>query len=128
LLACGFDSQATTFFSVLGVTQYLDREAVDALFAFAAALAKGSEIVFSFAPLDDQNDPKGRNISFGRRPVLGEPWKSPLRASDLVAQLTDLGFSDIFHLTPELARQRYFPDQQEIREPSHLGNLIAAVI
>ena len=130
LLACGFESEAASFCSVLGVTQYLDREAVDALFAFAAALAKGSEIVFSFAPPDDQIDAEGRDAftSFGRRPVLGEPWKSPLRASDLVAQLTDLGFSDIFHLTPELARQRYFADQQEIREPSRLGHLIAAII
>ena len=51
-----------------------------------------------------------------------------MRASDLVAQLTDLGFSDIFHLTPELARQRYFADQEEIREPSRWGHLIAAII
>ena len=125
-----FRSEAASFCSVLGVTQYLDREAVDALFAFAAALAKGSEIVFSFAPPDDQIDAEGRNAftSFGRRPVLGEPWQNPMRASDLVAQLSDLGFSDIFHLTPELARQRYFPDQEEIRKPSHLGHLIAAAI
>jgi hypothetical protein len=68
-------------------------------------------------------------VAFGRRPAaLGEPWKSRLLPTDLVAQLADLGFSDIFHLTPELARQRYFADQKEIREPPRWDHLIAAII
>jgi methyltransferase (TIGR00027 family) len=131
LVACGFEREAASFCSVLGVMQYLDTEAVDALLGFAATLSKGSEIVFSFAPPDDQLGAAGGDafIAFGRRPAaLGEPWKSRLRATDLVAQLTDLGFSDVFHLTPELARQRYFADQQEIREPPCWDHLIAAII
>jgi O-methyltransferase involved in polyketide biosynthesis len=87
----------------LGVTQYLNREAIDALFGFAAKLLKNSEIVFSFAPSDHQLDVGAGDAftGFGQRPaMLGEPWKTRLRASDLVAQLTDLGFSNIFHLTP----------------------------
>jgi methyltransferase (TIGR00027 family) len=131
MVARGFEREAASFCSVLGVLQYLDSEAVDALFGFASTLAKGSEIVFSFAPPNDPVDVEGRDafISFGRRPaVLGEPWKSRLRAADLVTQLSDLGFGDIFHLTPDLARQRYFADQQEIREPWRWDHLIAAII
>lgn len=131
LTACGFERQAASFCSVLGVMQYLDRETIDALFAFAATLAKGSELVFSFAPPDDQSDGEDRDafISFGRRPsALGEPWKSRLHPTDLATQLTDFGFSDIFHLTPELARERYFADQPEIREPPRWDHLIAAII
>jgi hypothetical protein len=45
-----------------------------------------------------------------------------------VAQLTDLAFSDIFHMTPELARQCYFANQEEIREPPRWDHLIAAII
>jgi methyltransferase (TIGR00027 family) len=131
LIACGFEREAPSFCSVLGVVQYLGGEAVDALFGFASTLAKGSEIVFSFAPPDDPLDVEDRDsfICFGERPAaLGEPWKVRLRPGDLVAQLRDLGFSDIFHLTPELARQRYFADQQEIREPPRWDHLIAAII
>jgi methyltransferase (TIGR00027 family) len=131
LLKCGFQREAVSFCSVLGVTQYLDREAIDALFGFVAQLPKNSEIVFSFAPLDDHLDIEGPDVftAFGRRPaMLGEPWKSRLRVSDLVAQLVDLGFSDIFHLTPELARQRYFAEQQEIGGAARWDHLIAAII
>ena len=78
LLACGFDGEAESFCSVLGVTQYLNREAVDALFAFAAALAKGSEIVFSFAPPDDQNDPKGRNDLLRTAPSSRRALEEPI--------------------------------------------------
>src|SRR5262245_40798822 len=131
LVACGFDCNAASFCSALGVTQYLDKEAIHALFGFAATLPKGSEIVFSFAPLDDRSRAGGGAglNPFGCGPAaLGEPWKSRLRAADLVAQLADLGFSDVFRLTPELARQRYFSDQPEIPEPAGWDHLIAAIV
>jgi methyltransferase (TIGR00027 family) len=131
LIACGFESKAGGFFSILGVMQYLDRETIDVMFSLAAKLPKDSELVFSFAPPEDQSYAEHRDglISFGRRPAaLGEPWKSRLRPDDLVAQLTNLGFSDIFHLTPELARQQYFADQQAIREPPRWDHLIAAIV
>lgn len=131
LAACGFERDTVSFCSVLGVMQYLDRGAADAVFGFAATLPKGSEIVFSFAPADDQLGAAGGDafFAFGQRPAaLGEPWKSRWHAADLVAQLTGLGCSDIFHLTPELARQRYFANQQEIREPPFWDHLIAAIV
>jgi methyltransferase (TIGR00027 family) len=131
LAACGFAREAATFCSVLGVTQYIDKAAVDALFGFAATLRKNSEIVFSFAPPEDQSDSEGcdNSVAFGRRPAaLGESWKSRLLPTDLVAQLTDLGFSDIFHMTPELAQQCYFANEEEIREPPRWDHLIAAII
>jgi O-methyltransferase involved in polyketide biosynthesis len=86
LAACDFQRDVRSFCSVLGVTQYLDKDAVDALFDFAATLPKGSEIVFSFAPLDDQLGVTEGDafVAFGRRPAaLGEPWKSWWRASVL---------------------------------------------
>jgi methyltransferase (TIGR00027 family) len=131
LAACGFEKDAFSFCSMLGVTQYLDRDAVDALFVFAAALPKGSELVFSFAPVGNQLSTEGCDAfnHFGRRPAaLGEPWKSRLHAADLVTQLSDVGFSDVFQLTPELARQRYFADQPKIREPASWDHLIAAIV
>jgi methyltransferase (TIGR00027 family) len=131
LSACGFDTEAMSFCSALGVMQYLNREAIDALFGFTATLGKGSEFVFSFAPPDDELGAENHDAftSFGRRPAaLGEPWKSRLHPSDLVTELAAFGFSEIFHLTPELARQRYFANQQEIQEPPCWDHLIAAII
>jgi len=99
LAACGFEATTASFCSVLGVTQYLDRDAIDALLGFASARTSGSEIVFSFAPPDDELGGDGVNAiihSAGRTAALGEPWKSRLRPNDLIEQLTHLGFSDIF--------------------------------
>src|SRR5262245_11390879 len=50
----GFDCQAATFCSLLGVTQYLERASVESLFRFAASLTGGSEIVFSYVPHDEE--------------------------------------------------------------------------
>jgi methyltransferase (TIGR00027 family) len=131
LAACGFDCNIASFWSALGLMQYLERRTIDALIGFISTLAHGSEFVFSFAPPDSQLDVKGADAFFSfdqRQAALGEPWKSRLRPSDLIAELADLGFSDIFHLTPELARQRYFADQQEIQEPPCWDHLVAAII
>src|SRR5262245_14747216 len=52
LTGLGFDPEVPSFFSVLGVTQYLDCSAVNALIAFIASLKSGSEVVFTFIPPD----------------------------------------------------------------------------
>jgi O-methyltransferase involved in polyketide biosynthesis len=54
LAAHGFEREAGTFCSVLGVTQYLSREAVEILLRFGASLPRHSEIVSSFVPPDDE--------------------------------------------------------------------------
>ncbi len=131
LAACGFEAKTASFCSVLGVTQYLGRDAIDALLGFASALSSGSEIVFSFAPPDDELDGDGVNAlihSARRTATLGEPWKSRLRASDLIEQLTELGFSDIFHLTPQLAQRRYFSEWEDMPRSPSWEQLIAAIV
>ena len=131
LAACGFEAKTASFCSVLGVTQYLGRDAIDALLGFASTLTSGSEIVFSFAPPDDELDADAVSAliySAKRTAALGEPWKSRLRASDLIEQLGELGFSDIFHLTPQLAQRRYFSDWKDMPRPPGWEQLIAAIV
>ncbi len=131
LAACGFEARTASFCSVLGVTQYLGRDTIDALLGFASALASSSEIVFSFAPPDDELDGDGVNAlihAAKRTATLGEPWKSRLRASDLIEQLTRLGFSDIFHLTPQLAQRRYFSEWKDMPRSPGWEQLIAAIV
>jgi methyltransferase (TIGR00027 family) len=130
LTACGFKCNTASFWSALGVMQYLERGTIDALFGFISTLAKGSEFVFSFAPPDqlDVKNPGAFVAVDQRQAALGEPWKSRLRSSDLITELTAFGFNDIFHLTPELAREHYFADQQKIQEPPCWDHLIAAIV
>jgi methyltransferase (TIGR00027 family) len=131
LAACGFNLESAAFCSVLGVTQYLSGEAFDALLRFAVALKPGSEIVLSFAMVDDEL--KGQDRDAAKRSVtrtegLGEPWKSRFRPSQLVDQIARLGFRDVFHLTPELAQESYFTGRHDNLRAPYWEQLIAAIV
>ncbi|HKS61540.1 MAG TPA: SAM-dependent methyltransferase [Xanthobacteraceae bacterium] len=127
----GFDRDAAAFFSVLGVTQYLERRSVEALLGCVASLDAGSEIVFTFVPRDDELEGPDRafaTASANRTVQLGEPWKTRFGAAELATILRRSGFTGIIHLTPDLARQIYFTGRQdELRAPGW-EQLIAAVV
>ena len=130
LAAGGVDLGATCFCSVLGVTQYLDGEAVTALFRFAGSLARGSETVFTFVPHDDEID--GVDLEIVKRAMLrvaklGEPWMTRLRPRDLLSALDEIGFAEVFHLSPELAQQCYFAGREDGLRAPRWEHLIAAV-
>lgn len=130
LKACGFDPDAPTFCSVLGVLHYLDPDAVDALLRFAAGLVAASEIVLSFIadePLaGDDRDALAQSLA--RMDRLKEPWKYRRKPADVLDHLTRLGFADVFHLTPELAQQRYFANRNDRLRAPQWEQLIAAVL
>jgi O-methyltransferase involved in polyketide biosynthesis len=125
----GFEPEAGTFCSALGVVQYLSRDAAERLFHFAASLTPPRELVFSFVPPDDELD--GDDLAAATQAVIlmeamGEPWKSRFRVSDLIDLLASARFRDIFHLTPELAQQRYFAKRRDMLKAHRLEQLIAA--
>jgi methyltransferase (TIGR00027 family) len=127
----GFERQAGAFFSVLGVTQYVSRDAVEALLRFAASQQVQSEIVFSFAPPDDEL--KGEELAAAICGVafteaVGEPWVTRMRAAEAFDLLTRLGFGEVFHLTPKRAQQRYFVGRGDMLRAPHLEQLIAATV
>ncbi len=127
----GFHAHVPSFCSALGVTQLLSLEATDAMLRFVACLPKTSEIVFSFVPPNDElkgDDLRGAIHSEARMKALGEPWRSRLRKHELVELLARLGFCDIFHLTPELAQQRYYPNRTDIPRPPRWEQLISAIV
>jgi O-methyltransferase involved in polyketide biosynthesis len=116
---------------VLGVTQYLSRDALESLFRFAASLRVQSEIVFSFAPPDDELD--GEELIAAHHSVtltktMGEPWITRLRPSEAFGLLTRLGFGEVFHLTPKRAQQRYFDGRSDMLKAPRLEQLIAATV
>ena len=130
LQACGFDPKVPTFCSVLGVIHYLFPSAVDTLLRFTAGLVAGSEIVLSFVadePLVG-NDRDAVARSLARMDRLEEPWKYKRKPAELVDQLVSLGFTDVFHLTPELAQRRYFANRTDHLRAPRWEQLIAAVV
>jgi O-methyltransferase involved in polyketide biosynthesis len=111
--------------------QYLEQDAIDALLRFTAALPTGSEFVCSFVPPDDELDGHDLDIATegaAHNAALGEPWKSRFPARDLIERLAHFGFSNIFHLTPELARQRYFSDHHDIQRRPRWEQIMAAIV
>jgi methyltransferase (TIGR00027 family) len=127
----GFEREVSAFCSVLGLTQYLSREAVKALLRFAASLSMDSEIVLSFVPPDD--DLEGEELiaaihSVELTKTMGEPWLTRLRPSEAFGLLTSLGFGEVFHLTPKRAQQRYFAGRNDMLRAPRFEQLMAATI
>ena len=131
LVAAGFDANLPTFCSALGIVQFLTPDAVNALLAFVARRAKGSEIVFSFTPPDDElgeRELKGVRESQVRTQTYGEPWLTRPRPSQLTEDLRLLGYSDIQLLTPDLANQRYFHRRSDGLASTSSGQVMAAIV
>jgi methyltransferase (TIGR00027 family) len=127
----GFERKAGAFCSVLGITQYLSRGALEALFRFAASLPAQSEIVFSFAPPDDELEGEERIAAIQSATLtetMGEPWITRLRPSEAFDLLTRLGFAEVLHLTPKRAQRRYFDGRSDMLKAPRLEQLIAATV
>src|SRR5262249_30725707 len=116
LSQAGMDFGAATFFSLLGVSQYLTEAALDQTLGVVLAAPARSEIVFSFVtsdqglPADDVVLAKAFIAQFA---AIGEPWLSRFFPEQLVGKLRDMGFSKVFHLAPEQANQLYFQNRRD---------------
>jgi methyltransferase (TIGR00027 family) len=127
----GFVCETGIFCSVLGVAQYISRDALEALARFAASMPDQSEIVFSFVLPDD--DLEGRDLEaaaygMASTEAVGERWLTRVRVSEFFDLLTRLGFGEVFHLTPKRAQQRYFAGRDDMLQASRFEQLISAVV
>lgn len=105
----GFCATVPAFFSWLGVTIYLTREAnVATLRAIASCAAPGSELVFTYF---DQRVLDARiphvEAMRERRAAMGEPWVSGFDPTTLAAELRDLGLLLIEDVTGPALTARY---------------------
>jgi methyltransferase (TIGR00027 family) len=131
LVDSGFDHGAITFCSVLGITQYLSRDAVEELFRFAASWRAQSETVCSFALPDyelDGDDLVAAHQGVAATNASGEPWKTRLAVSDVFGLLAPFGFGEIFHLTPKRAQQQYFFGRCDMLRAPRLEQLFAVTV
>ncbi len=121
LIGTGFDPEAPAFFSWLGVTCYLTREAVsDTIHQIAEVAAPGSRVVLDYRyprrlvpaaglPLVEKMD---RFVA--RR---GEPMQSEFSPEELGAEMERSGFTEMDHVSPAEQVQRYLQGRRDIPEP-----------
>ena len=110
-----FDPGETAFFSWLGVTAYLTREAnLKTLRAISSSGAPGTELVFSYIDQGDFDDPDQERIQ-ARAVVaaLGEPWVSGFHPSALARDLQGVGLTLVEDLGREQLHERYCRDRDD---------------
>lgn len=120
-----FDARAPAFVSWLGVTIYLQRDAVLRTLAWAASLTAGSEIVFTYSAPRDR-PPATWSALAARAAVHGEPWITFFEPDELAAELRRLGFEDLEDLGPEDAVARYCRGRADGFRPGGSGRLMSA--
>jgi len=125
----GFDLNAPAFFSWLGVTPYLTREACMATFGFIAKLP-GSGVAFDFAVHRDLLNFKQKfalHLIAKRVAAAGEPFQLFFDPEQLAADLRQLGFTQIETLDDVQINARYFKDRSDgLRVGGGLGQLMCA--
>jgi methyltransferase (TIGR00027 family) len=131
LATSSLDHRAPTFFSWLGVTQYLTKEAIDSTLRFILSMPRRSEIVMGFVLSPDSWMPEvvGFLTQVVRRAgELGEPWLTFFTPSEISDHLMELGFSHVSHLTPEDAAARYFINRHDGLRPPHYARYVRATV
>jgi methyltransferase (TIGR00027 family) len=107
----GFDTSKCTFFSWLGVTQYLTNSAVTATLRFVASMPVGSGIVFDYTISPSLLNPRAR-LAFDRLAhrvaLAGEPFQTFFDPSVLKSSLKAMGFGQVEDLGPADMNARYF--------------------
>ena len=124
LIAAGLDRSEVTFFSWLGVTQYLTRDAIQrTLREIAAISTAGTTLVIGFiAPASSLSDDDApaliESVEVAAR--VGEPWLSFFTSTEMQEQLIQAGFSSVEHFGPEKASARYLLGRTDgSRLPAH---------
>jgi methyltransferase (TIGR00027 family) len=131
LAASGFNPRCPTFFSWLGVVQFLSAPAIDATLRFVAGLPRGSAITLSFAVPCVVLE--GEHLDLAQYSIescasRGEPWLSPYRPATLSGIARRAGFSRVDHFAPRAANERYFLNRKDgLRVPHHEQLLTALV-
>lgn len=125
LLRAGVAFDRPTFFSWLGVTMYLTREAIDAVLATVGSFAKGSGIVLTFAQPSEPDEANGRFFA-ERAAAVGEPWISYFTPEEIEATLRSHGFSDVRFLTREAAMREYYADRRDGLLPPRRISIVSA--
>ena len=130
LAAAGFEKNAGTVFSWLGVTQYLSADDVFATLRYVAGLtteAGGITFEYSIAPqLLSVAERWAYAALAARVRAAGEPWLSHFVPAELVNALASSGFAVARDLDPQELLQRFVADGAERPRLGRLARLMWA--
>jgi methyltransferase (TIGR00027 family) len=133
LLAAGFDRARPAYFSWLGVTSYLKRNAIVATLREITELATvGASIALTF--IAPPSTLEGEDADVLRRTMagaarVGEPWVSFFTPPEMTALLKDAGFRAISCFGPRDAHERYLAGRTDgLRLPGYWGMATASTM
>lgn len=110
LRAAGFEADQPAYFSWLGVTMYLTREAFQSTVAFIGALPSGGGVTFDYA-VDRSELGLFEKLALDRLEskvaAMGEPFQLFFRPAELRAAMALRGFTDIEDLGSNELNARY---------------------
>lgn len=112
----GYRAEAAGFFSWLGVTIYLTREAIFHTLRTVASMARGTEIIFQYSPPGALLDEEGQQIQelfADRGASRGEPYLTFFEPAKLAEQVREVGFAEVWDLAPGEANARYFANRAD---------------
>lgn len=107
----GYEADFPSFFSLLGVTQYLSESAVFEILQEVVRGASGTVIVFDYVLIDALLSEESQKIvsihkKYGAE--SGEPWLSQYHPVDLKDRVKKIGFVDVSDFGPKEAEATYF--------------------
>jgi methyltransferase (TIGR00027 family) len=130
LARSGLDLSAPAFFSWLGVTPYLTREACLTTFSVIAKMPAGSGVVFDFAidpALLNAGQRQALDALSARVARYGEPFQLFFDPAKLQAELKTLGFHRTEFLQGAQINARYFQNRVDgLQVRGGLGHLMCA--
>ncbi len=127
----GWDAARPSFFSWLGVTSYLPREAVMQSLNFVANCPRGSEIVFDVSTPASQVTlyERAARLAYATKIWLtGEPNGTRFNPAALAQELRGMGFGEVSFLNGDQVNARYFAGRADGLKVSNRSALIRAVV
>lgn len=129
LASTGFDRTAPAFFSWLGVTPYLEEQAVFRTLDFIAGCAPGSAVVFDFivqpsllAPMEKM----GLEMIAAKLAAGGEPLKTFFDPVQLEERMRARGFRTAASIRPEQLTERYLKNRADGAQAGNVTRLMHA--
>lgn len=123
----GVSFDVPSFFSWLGVTMYLTREAIDAVLSTVASFPKGSGIALTFAQPADPADQGGMTLA-DRAAALGEPWISYFTPDEIADTLRSHGFSRVELADRAEIMKRYYTGRRDGMLPPKRVSMVLATV
>jgi methyltransferase (TIGR00027 family) len=131
LRSAGYDPDKGTFFSWLGVTEYLMTEVVMATLRFIASAPVGSGVVFDYmiSPSLLTSGRRSRLDALSRRVAsAGEPWQAFFDPEVLTKDLRSMGFGYVEDKGPKEINAMYFKNRKDGLRVGSLSHLMNAQV